>query len=64
MNKRVEYDPKNAVFITVDDAASLTSLGRNTIRRLAQESNSARKIGKSYRINRTKLIEYIESFEL
>lgn len=54
---------ENAVFITIDTASRLTNLGRNTVRRLAQESNAARKIGKSFRINRQVFLDYIDSFE-
>lgn len=63
MRKRTNGASEDSVFIDIDTAAMLTQLGKNTIRRLAQESNSARKIGKSYRINRVKLIDYIDSFE-
>ena len=62
MNKSKQFE--DAVFITVDTASKLTNLGRNTVRRLAKESNSARKIGKSFRINRQKLLEYVDSFEI
>ena len=53
----------DAVFITIDAASRLTNLGRNTVRRLAHESKAARKIGKSFRINKQVLLEYIDSFE-
>ncbi len=62
MRKRLN-DSKDAIFITIDEACRLTSLGRNTVRKLAKESNSVRKIGKLFRIERNSLISYIQSFE-
>nr|WP_300809080.1 DUF6462 family protein [uncultured Acetatifactor sp.] len=64
MYRRTNVASDDSVFIDIDTAARLTQLGKNTIRRLAQESNSARKIGKSYRINRAKLLDYIDTFEM
>lgn len=63
MNKRTT-ESEEAVFITIDVATRITTLGKSTIRRLAKESNAARKIGKSYRINRKILLDYIDSFEV
>lgn len=53
----------NAIFVTVEAAGRITSLGRNRVRKLADECGASRKIGKSYRINRVRLIQYIDSFE-
>lgn len=60
---RLKHSSEDAIFITIDAASQLTNLGRNTVRRLAREANAARKIGKSYRINRERLLDYIDSFE-
>ena len=62
MNKLANKN-EEAVFITIEAASHLTNLGRNTVRRLAQESNAARKIGKSFRINRKVFLDYVDSFE-
>ncbi len=53
----------DGIFITIEAASRLTNLGRNTVRKLAQEGNAARKIGKSFRINRQVFLNYIDSFE-
>lgn len=60
---RLTKPSANAVFLTVEEAGRLTSLGRNTVRRMADECNAVRKIGKSVRINREILISYIDTFE-
>lgn len=62
MQKRINQNSE-AVFITVDMACQLTNLGRNTVRRMAHECNAARKIGKTFRINRGILLNYVDSFE-
>lgn len=46
--------------ITLEQACALLNLGRGTIRRLASECGAVRKIGKSYRIKRTMLLDYID----
>lgn len=46
--------------ITVEQACALLNLGRGTIRRLASECGAVRKIGKSYRIKRAVLVDYID----
>lgn len=63
MNK-LSYLSDDAVFITIDAACRLTNLGKNTVRKLSEEANAARKIGKSLRINRQRLLDYIDSFEV
>ena len=47
-------------FVTLPEAQRITSLGRDSVRRLAADSGSAVKIGKSYRINIAKLLDYIQ----
>lgn len=46
--------------ITLEQACALLNLGRGTIRRLASECGAVRKIGKSYRIKRAILVDYID----
>lgn len=62
MNK-LSNPSEEAVFITINAACHLTNLGKNTVRKLAQEANAARKIGKSFRINRKKFLDYVDTFE-
>ena len=51
----------NGELITVQQACSLSNLGINTVRKLAEEAGAVRKIGKSYRINRSEFFNYIEA---
>ena len=51
------------VFITLENASQLCSLSRNTVRKRAKECGAARKIGKSFRINKQIFLEYLDSFE-
>jgi hypothetical protein len=60
---RLSNQSDEAVFVTVEAASRLTSLGRNTVRRMAEECNAARKIGRSVRINRKIFLNYVDSFE-
>lgn len=46
--------------LTLSQMCEVSNLGASTVRRIANESNSARKIGKSYRINRRIFLDYIE----
>ncbi|HBI62923.1 MAG TPA: hypothetical protein DDY31_17250 [Lachnospiraceae bacterium] len=62
MNKRT-YESDDAIFITVDTAARITSLGKNTVRKLAEESRSGRKFGRAYRIHRQAFLSYLNSLE-
>ena len=61
--KKISQSSDDAVFITIDAACRLTNLGKNTVRKLSQEANAARKIGKSLRINRERLLDYIDALE-
>lgn len=54
---------EDVIFLTVEMVSKLTSLGRHTVRRMAQECKAVRKIGKSVRINRQIFLDYIDSFE-
>lgn len=62
MKKRTNQSDQG-IFITVDAASELTNLGRNTVRKLAKEGNAARKIGKSFRINKEVFLAYVDTFE-
>jgi len=53
----------DAELITVDQAKLIFNLGGTTIRRLAKECGCERKIGRSLRLNKKILSEYIDSFE-
>lgn len=46
--------------ITLDQACGLANLGRTKVRQLADEAGAVVKIGKSYRIKRKVLFDYIE----
>ena len=50
----------DGVLITMEQACLLTNLGKTLIRDIAQKAGAARKIGRSYRIHREKLLSYIE----
>lgn len=60
---KLAQENEDAVFLTVAMASKITSLGKHTVRRMAQECNAVRKIGKSVRINRRILLDYIDTFE-
>ena len=57
---RTLYD--TAEFITVDQAKQIFNLGTTTIRKLAKECRCERRIGRSLRLNRKLLSDYIDSF--
>lgn len=59
MNKSEMRNPMGEL-LTLSQMCEVSNLGANTVRRIASESNSARKIGKSYRINRRIFLDYIE----
>lgn len=47
--------------LTIQQMCQLSNLGQTTVRRLAEESKSARRIGRCYRINQKQFFEYIET---
>lgn len=47
--------------LTIKQAATRVNLGESTVRRLAKDSKSALKIGRSYRIDINKLVDYIKT---
>ena len=50
----------NGELINLNQAWEITNLGANTIRNLAAEAGAVRKIGKSYRIKKEVLLNYID----
>ena len=50
----------NGDVITIQQTQEITNLGQSTIRKLAKESGAERKIGRSYRIKKTVLLDYID----
>ncbi len=50
----------NGELINLNQACEITNLGANTIRNLAAEAGAVRKIGKSYRIKKEILLNYID----
>lgn len=62
MNK-TENKNVNGEILTIEQAASRVNLGVTAVRKYASECNAALKIGRSYRINIQKLIEYLCTFE-
>ena len=53
----------NGDLLTIEQAAQRLNLGLSTVRRLAKECGAALKIGRAYRINIQKLIDYLCTFE-
>ena len=53
----------NGDLLTVEQAAQRLNLCLSTVRRLSKECGAALKIGRSYRINIKKLIDYLCTFE-
>lgn len=49
--------------VTLEQAAKRVNLGISTVRTKAEECGAALKIGRSYRINIQKLIDYLCTFE-
>lgn len=60
MTIRTNSDPAGEL-LTVTQAQAITNLGKNTILKLARESGAVRKIGRSYRIKKDILLDYIEN---
>ena len=61
MNKPKNCRNINGDIVTINQAALRTNLSVYTIRRLASECGAALKIGRSYRINIQKLIDYLST---
>lgn len=51
---------ENGELLTLKQVCELSNLGSSTVRRIAEKSNSVRKIGKCYRINRKTFLDYVE----
>lgn len=54
-------DVEQAEYITYDQAKIIYNLGKTTLIQLVNNSGAGRKIGKSVRINKKVLSEYIEN---
>lgn len=52
-------NPKGT-YVTAEQAANETNLGLTAVKRLAEKAGAVRRIGKSYRIQREKLLCYID----
>lgn len=50
----------NGELVDLDQACSITNLGRNTVRNLASSAGAIRKIGRCSRIRKDLLLDYIE----
>ena len=46
--------------VTVNQMAEISNLGVSTIRRVAEEANAVRRIGRCYRINKRIFLDYVE----
>ncbi len=62
MNKSKNQDVSGEI-VTLEQAAKRVNLGMSTVRIKAAECGAALKIGRSYRINIQKLIDYLCTFE-
>ena len=63
MNKPKYNDNISGEILTLEQASKRLNLGMSTIRVKAAECGAALKIGRSYRINIQKLIDYLCTFE-
>lgn len=48
------------VLITLQQTCDLSNMGATMVRKLAEEAGAVRKIGRCYRIHKTKFFDYIE----
>ena len=62
MNKSKNQNLSGEI-VTLEQAAKRVNLGISTVRIKAAECGAALKIGRSYRINIQKLIDYLCTFE-
>lgn len=51
------------VFVSLPRACEVVGLGANTVRNKAKECGAGLKIGRSYRIDIAKLLDYLRTFE-
>lgn len=61
MNKSESNTNSMGELVTLRQACETVNLGANTVRQLAQDAGAVRKIGRSYRINRKILLNFIET---
>lgn len=51
---------QKAELLTIQQACECTSLGKSKLREIAEEAGAVRKIGRSYKIKKDALLNYIE----
>ena len=62
MNKP-QHNYDEAVFVPIDEAARRSGFGNATVRKKAAECGAAVKVGKLYRIEINKLLDYLRTHE-
>lgn len=62
MKKAINQDISGEI-VTLEQAAKRVNLGLSTVRKYANDCGAALKIGRSYRINIARLVEYLNTFE-
>ncbi|MCI8724686.1 MAG: helix-turn-helix domain-containing protein [Hungatella sp.] len=50
----------NGELLTMTQACEASNLGKTTVRKIAEEAGAARKIGRSYRINKKLFFDFID----
>lgn len=62
--KKTNNKNVNGEILTLEQAASRVNLGVTAVRKYANECGAALKIGRSYRINIHKLVDYLCTFQV
>lgn len=55
-----EFGNPQGELVTVNQMAEASNLGISTVRRIAEEAQAVRRIGRCYRINKAIFLNYIE----
>ena len=55
-----EFGNAQGELVTVNQMAEISNLGISTIRKVAEEANAVRRIGRCYRINKRVFLDYVE----
>ena len=63
MAKKAIFLNSSGEIVTLEQACGRTNLGLSTVRKLADECGASLKIGRAYRIDIQKLIDYIRTFK-
>ena len=58
--KKIKANNPVVELVTVEQMAETSNLGVSTVRRIAEEAQAVRRIGRIYRINRQVFLNYIE----